>query len=167
MATVTRDHDDPFHCSLNGVAVALPTLVVPTAIHDVVVTQSMPVASINGGPPDALGVAAGTSDHAFPFHWLPKTCGVLRLNPVPSASHTVVETHETDQSAAPPVTLDGTTGFASVHAVPFQVSATAPNPDDPTAMQNDGPTQDTDTRLSSLVAGTLTLGTTAHDDPFH
>ena len=167
MATVTRDHEDPFHCSLNGVAVALPTLVVPTAMHEVVVTQSIPVASITGGLPDALGVAADTSDHAVPFHWLPNTSGVPTLNPVPSVSHTVVETHETDQSAAPPVTLDGITGLASVHAVPFQVSATAPRPDDPTAMQNEGPTQDTDTRLSSLVAATLTLGTTAHDDPFH
>ncbi len=36
------------------------------------------------------------SDNAFPFHWLPNTSGVLTLYPVPSVSHTVVETQETD-----------------------------------------------------------------------
>jgi hypothetical protein len=95
-ATLTRDHDDPFHTSLKGVAVALPESVVPTAMHEVVVRQSMPVASTSGGLPVAVGVAAGTSDHAVPFHWLPNTIGVLTSSPVPSVSHTTVETHETE-----------------------------------------------------------------------
>ena len=130
----------------------------------------MPVALITGVGklPETLGVAAGTSDHADPFHWLPNTTGVGEaLNPVPSASHRVVETHETDDSTAPPVTLDGITGLAKVHVVPFHVSATAPKLDVPTAMQNARPTQDTESSSSPLVDGTLALGTTAHDDPFH
>ena len=65
-------------------------------MHEVVVTQSMPVASIRGGPPEAVGVAAGPSDHAVPFHWLPNTSGVLTTDPVPRVSHTVVETQETE-----------------------------------------------------------------------
>src|SRR3984957_11783112 len=165
--TLTRDHDDPFHSSLKGVVVGLPKSVVPTAMPEVVVTQAMPVASMGGGLPVAGGVAAGVSDHAVPFHWLPNTIGVLTSNPVPSVSHTVVETQETEWSAAPPVTPAGITGLVSVHPVPFHVSATVPRPEDPTAMQNDDPTQDTDRSSSPLVAGTLALGTTTHDVPFH
>jgi hypothetical protein len=71
------DHDDPFHNRAKGVPAAESRLVPPTAVHQVALTQSMPVASTNGGVPVALGVAAGTNTSEEPFHWLPNTTGVL------------------------------------------------------------------------------------------
>ena len=48
------------------------------------------------------------------------------------------------------------------------MSATAgPVPVDPTARQKLVPTQETELRVSPVVAGASTLGTTVHDVPFH
>ena len=62
----------------------------------------------------------------------------------------------------------GAAAVTNDHAVPFHVSATAgPVPDPPTARQKVVPTHDTEFRVSPVVAGAFTLGTTVHDVPFH
>ena len=51
-------------------------------MHEVAVTQSMPVAAIGGGLRCRSGSRRARVDHAVPFHWLPNTVGVLPvLNP--------------------------------------------------------------------------------------
>ena len=63
---------------------------------------------------------------------------------------------------------DGAAGVTNDHALPFHVSATAgPVPVRPTARQKVVPTQETEFRMSPVVAGASTLGTTVHDVPFH
>jgi hypothetical protein len=112
------------------------------------------------------GVAAVVSERELPFHWFPKMESAPPVAEVPSTSHTLVATHETEVRLEV-VTPVGTETVTSVQAVPFHVSARGPTPVPPTARQNDGPTQETERRVSPLLAGTLTLGTTLHVVPFH
>jgi hypothetical protein len=113
------------------------------------------------------GAAAVVAVRAVPFHWFPKSVFVPATEAVPRTSHVVEDTHETEERVVA-VLPDGAAGVTNVHAFPFQVSATAgPVPVDPTARQKLVPTQETELRMSPVVAGASTLGTTAHDVPFH
>ena len=85
-----------------------------------------------------------------PFHWFPKMEPVPAVTEVPSTWHMLVATHETEVRVDE-VTPAGMATVASVQAVPFHVSAIGPEPDPPTARQNDGPTQETETRASPVL----------------
>ena len=126
----------------------------------------MPDALGTGVGPLAVGVAAVARDSVLPFHWLPKIVLPLPLKAVPSVSHRLVATQDTEERM-PPVMPDGRATGTTDHAVPFQVSATGTELVPPTARQNDEPTQETDVRVSSDVDGTFALGTTLHVVPFH
>lgn len=129
-------------------------------------TQLIPKASGTGVVADDGGVAAVVSERMVPFHWFPKREPVPAVTEVPSTSHTLLATHETEvrrDEVAPA----GVATVASVHTVPFHVSAIGPDPDRPTARQNDGPTQETESSSSPVVADGSALGTTFHVVPFH
>ena len=115
------------------------------------VTQLIPNASGTGVVAVDGGVAAVISERVVPFHWFPKMEPVPAVTEVPSTSHTLLATHETEvrrDEVAPA----GVATVASVHTVPFHVSAIGPEPDLPTARQNDGPTQETESSSSPVVA---------------
>jgi hypothetical protein len=114
-----------------------------------------------------VGAAAVVAVRAVPFHWFPKRVFVPAIEAVPRTSHVVEDTHETEERVVA-VLPDGAAGVTNDHAFPFQASATGgPVPVDPTARQKVVPTQETELRVSPVVAGASTLGTTAHDVPFH
>jgi hypothetical protein len=127
----------------------------------------MPVALGAGEAPDTGGVAAETADQLVPFHWLPKTVGVETLNPVPSVKQRFAARQDTELRDTPEVRPAGIAGVVALQVLPFHISASAPAPVEPTAMQKDGPAHDTP--LSSLLAlgGSVTPVTTLHVLPFH
>ena len=139
----------------------------PTATHQLAVTQSIPDALRLGALEVTVGAAAVVAVRVVPFHWFPKSVFVPATEAVPRTSHVVEDTHETEERIVL-VLPDGAAGVTNDHAFPFQVSATAgPVPVCPTARQKVVPTQETEFRMSPVVAGASTLGTTAHDVPFH
>jgi hypothetical protein len=86
---------------------------------------------------------------------------------VPRTSHVVAETQDTAESDVA-VLPTGAAAVTNDHVVPFHVSATAgPVPELPTARQKEIPTHETEFRVSPVVAGAFTLGTTLHVAPFH
>jgi hypothetical protein len=140
---------------------------VPTARHQLAVTQSIPDALGTGVLVVGAGVAAVVAVRLVPFHWFPKMEFVAPTVAVPRTSHVVAETQDTDESdvAALPT---GAAAATNDHVVPFHVSATAgPVPEAPTARQKEIPTHETAFRVSPVVAGAFTLGTTLHVAPFH
>ena len=157
----------PFHISLNADAVAVICMsLTPTARHQVALTQLIPKASGIGVGADDGGVAAVVSDRMVPFHWFPKR------EPVASgdrrAEHLAHVAGDTrDRGEGDEVAPAGAATVASVHTVPFHVSAIGPEPDPPTARQNDAPTQETESSSSPVVADGSALGTTLHVLPFH
>ena len=68
---------EPFQISEKGAPAFELALPSPTAMHQVALTQSMPVASVTAGAPDASGVAAVWGDHEVPFHWKASTVVTL------------------------------------------------------------------------------------------
>jgi hypothetical protein len=130
----------------------------PTARHQVALTQLIPDATGMGVVAVDGGVAAVDSAKVVPFHWFPKMEPVPVVTEVPSTSHTLLATHETEVRRDE-VTPVGTATVASVQTVPFHVSAIGPEPDLPTDRQNDGPTQETESSSSPVVADGFALGT--------
>jgi hypothetical protein len=163
---VWSTHAVPFHSSLkddpgaDGVVSPLPT-----AMHQLAVTQSMPVALGRGVPDVTAGVAAVVAARVVPFHWFPKMEFVPVTVAVPRTSHVVADTQETDERDVT-VLPAGAAAVTNDHAVPFHVSATGPVVDPPTARQKEVATHETEFRVSPVVAGAFTLGTTVHDVPF-
>ena len=114
-----------------------------------------------------VGVPAVVAVRVVPFHWFPKMEFVAPTVAVPRTSHVVADTQETDERFVV-VLPAGAAAVTKDHAVPFHVSATAvPVPEPPTARQKEVPTHDTEFRVSPVVAGAFTLGTTVHVVPFH
>ena len=71
----------PFHVSLKAAAVWVACMsLTPTAMHQVALTQLMPVASGMGVAAEDDGVAAVVNDKVVPFHWFPK------MEPVPAVT---------------------------------------------------------------------------------
>ena len=164
---VWSTHAEPFHNSLKDEPVVFWTSVSPTARHQLALTQSMPVALGTGVPEVTGGVAAVLAARVVPFHWLAKMEFVPPTVAVPRTSHVVEETQETDERGELVLPVGGV-AVTKDHAVPFHVSATdGPVLDPPTARQNVVPTHDTEFRVSPVVAGAFTLGTTVHVEPFH
>jgi hypothetical protein len=127
----------------------------------------MPEATSVGALAVTVGAAAAVAVRAVPFHWFPKRVFTPATEAVPRTSHVVADTHETDERMVL-VLPDGAAAVAKDHDVPFQVSATAgPVPVCPTARQKVVPTHDTEFRMSPVVAGASTLGTTFQVVPFH
>jgi hypothetical protein len=160
-------HAVPFHSSLkddpgaDGVVSPFPT-----AMHQLAVTQSMPVALGRGVPDVTGGVAAVVAARLVPFHWFPKMEFVPATVAVPRISHVVAATQDTDERDVT-VLPAGTAEVTNDHDVPFHVSATGPVVDPPTARQKVVATHDTELRVSPVVAGAFTLGTTVHVVPLH
>ena len=117
-------HAVPFHSSLkddpgaDGVVSPFPT-----AMHQLALTQSMPVALGRGVPDVTGGVAAVVAARLVPFHWFPKMEFVPATVAVPRISHVVAATQETDERDVT-VLPAGAAAVTNDHAVPFHVSAT-------------------------------------------
>jgi hypothetical protein len=136
-------------------------------MHQVALTQSIPVASSSALLMAGLGVAAGVSEIDVPFHCPPKMDGVLPVKADPSTSHSVVDTHDTELRPADE-TPGGIATVTCDHALPFQRSANAtPGKTEPTARQKEGPTQETPSRVLLELSGPVTPVTTPQELPFH
>jgi len=78
----------------------------------------------------------------------------------------VEDRHDTEPSDEN-VALEGTATVTCVQVDPFHAKLALPDPSLPTAMQNDGPAQETLVNSLSELRGTDTPGTTLHVAPFH
>ena len=114
-----------------------------------------------------VGAAAVVAVRAVPFHWFPKRCSSHRRRRC-RGPRTSSRTRTRPTRGCVLVLPDGAAAVANDHDVPFQVSATAgPVPVCPTARQKVVPTHETEFRMSPVVAGASTLGTTVQVVPFH